>query len=64
MAALVIHCPNCKKSYELTPAHFVKYTGKTLSCKNCKKPFAFDAAVNAAALAAGQGEPDEDEAES
>lgn len=63
MAALVIRCPKCGKTYELTPAHLAKYAGKMLKCKACQEGFSFDAAVDAAALAAGQEEPDEEEEE-
>jgi len=56
MASIVLNCPNCRQPYQMSPAQISKYAGRTITCRKCKQPFAFDDAMDAAARAAGQEE--------
>jgi len=60
MPSIVLNCPNCRQPYQMSPELITKYAGRTITCRKCKKPFAFDAAMDAAAQAAGQTEPEEE----
>jgi hypothetical protein len=60
MPSIVLHCPNCRQPYQMSPELITKYAGRTITCRKCKQPFAFDAAMDAAAQAAGQAEPEEE----
>ncbi len=60
MSSIVLNCPSCRQTYQMSPEQITKYAGRTIACKKCKQPFSFDAAMDAAAQAAGQAEPEEE----
>ena len=60
LPAIVLHCPNCQKAYQMSPEMIAKYAGKMIACRGCKQSFSFDAAMDAAAQAAGHAEAAEE----
>ena len=48
MSSIVLHCPGCQQAYQMSPEQAARYAGKTITCRKCQVPFAFDAAYEAA----------------